>query len=481
VSLENLELTLSQLTDIGTPVKLRPYREIWRFEHNGRAMYLKWYPRDRARLKRLVRGDPALREYQRLQHLQHKSIPAPRAVALLSGLLLHGRKGDGVLTWELPGGIQLDHHIHSFRAQGSPIPQRAGLARDVLALIKQLAVARLGHSDLHLGNILHTPQGLHLLDAYSLRYGPLSVADLEVLALSASAATRTDLLRAWKLLGPPNTPLPPVTTPAAKRLWRKTAQRMSADNAYCMRLQIAGYEGLAFRSWKFPVRHSPASALDITPEDWKSELPRLLTQLDADTLYPLKRSRSADVLTGTLVLAGVPLDVVIKRYFRRPAYRHLTELPRGGRAIRAWRKSWMLIARNLPTAWPLAVFQRKRFGVLLDQFFISQLVPGRQLDNLELVGPDRELALRRTGAILRRIDDTGIVHFDTKASNFIVRADPVTGPQPVLVDVDGIRSYRWRGEGLTRTLRSMADHCPTFTPDDDLHLRLGYNPFLRTT
>ena len=67
-------------------------------------------------------------------------------------------------------------------------------------------------------------------------------------------------------------------------------------------------------------------------------------------------------------------------------------------------------------------------------------------------------------------------HFDAKASNWIVREDPVIGPSPVLIDTDAVRFRRWTALGIRRLLRSMKNH-PQYTPQDSLALCLGYSPY----
>ena len=56
--------------------------------------------------------------------------------------------------------------------------------------------------------------------------------------------------------------------------------------------------------------------------------------------------------------------------------------------------------------------------------------------------------------------------------------DEKRGPTPVLVDVDGVRFYRWSLFGLHRLLRSMREH-RQYTPADSLALCRGYAPFMR--
>src|SRR3978361_1877536 len=81
VSISDLQKTLVDLPRFGTLVKDRGYRQIWRFEHDGKAYFLKFYPKGggRDRFRRFFRGSPALREFTRLQALQKAEVPAPRA------------------------------------------------------------------------------------------------------------------------------------------------------------------------------------------------------------------------------------------------------------------------------------------------------------------------------------------------------------------------------------------------------------------
>ena len=141
--------------------------------------------------------------FERLQRLQKASIPAPRAVAYLAGLRVAERIGDAVILEALEPSVQLDLHLNDFDLRGEPVPDHLGLSEQVRTLVNNLAKAKLGHEDLHLGNFLLHQGKVYLLDGYAVRTGGLVQEDVFRLAHSASRfATRTDLLRGWKLLGP---------------------------------------------------------------------------------------------------------------------------------------------------------------------------------------------------------------------------------------------------------------------------------------
>ena len=77
--------------------------------------------------------------------------------------------------------------------------------------------------------------------------------------------------------------------------------------------------------------------------------------------------------------------------------------------------------------------------------------------------------------MLRQIEQLGFTHMDAKSTNWIVTNPPGGKPQPVLVDLDGVRHYRWSGAGIERLLRAMKQH-PQYTPADSLALCRGFAP-----
>src|SRR5206468_4227225 len=118
-----------------------------------------------------------------------------------------------------------------------------------------------------------------------------------------------------------------------------------------------------------------------TEQDWNREWENLLGRINADQLDILKRSASGDVLATEIILAGKPINVIVKRPRRSKWYRHVNEVGRGGRARRAWRKAWSLVVRDIPTAWPLLLMERRRLGHVVDSVIVFERVAGTQLSN----------------------------------------------------------------------------------------------------
>jgi tRNA A-37 threonylcarbamoyl transferase component Bud32 len=129
----------------------------------------------------------------------------------------------------------------------------------------------------------------------------------------------------------------------------------------------------------------------------------------------------------------------------------------------------------------MLLMEKRKFGYVTNAVLVCQRVAGPTLAQVDLdifSATERENLFRRVGRILRQIEQFGFAHFDAKASNWIVQADPKLGPTPILIDVDGIRRRKWTALGIRRLLRSMKEH-PQYTPEDSLALCKGYAPYAR--
>lgn len=486
MSPQKLEQTLRDLPRLGRLIKDRDYRQVWRFEFEGKAYYLKFYPRghglfSRDGWRRRLRGSPAYNEFKRLQWLQKAKIPAPRAIAMLGGFVLDGVKGDAVVLHAIEPSVPLDELLNDQALKGEfPHRQRRQLADQLIDLVKKLGEAGYGHADLHLGNFLVHDGKLFLIDAYALHRRGLTTDDVMMLAAGVSRfATTTDLLRGWRALAG-DTPIP-RHNPRAADIWASQLARIKGGNRYFGRLSMRGWHGVFFKQSKYPRRWSEVSRLEVSKFDWQSMLPAIVRGLADGTMETLKSSPSGDVYAGIGRLGERNVHIIVKQPHKRYWYRYLNEIGRGSRSRRAWHKAWSLIVRDLPTAWPIAYFERRMLGYVRQSFIVFEKVPGPTLWTVDLdalTDKSRSMLFHRAGRLLRLVERLGMSHFDAKASNWIVRADEVTGPAPLLVDVDGIRFRRWPALGIERLLRSLRDR-RQYSPDDSLALCRGYAPWSR--
>ncbi len=225
-----------------------------------------------------------------------------------------------------------------------------------------------------------------------------------------------------------------------------------------------------------PRPWSTLNAANVSQQDWDGAWPQLEAGL-AGGWNRIKADRSGDIYTGTLRLAGQDVQVFAKRPRRTRTVQWLVDLFRPARARRAWKKTWMLFSRGLPTEIPLLVLERRRGPAVTDNLVVFEAVPGSTLFHVDLDGLDE--AVRRdllggVGEVIRAIERSGFTHIDAKTTNWIAFPD-AGGLRPVMLDCDGVRLYPWPGAGLRRFLRALVRH-PHFRPGDIHAVCDGYAP-----
>ncbi len=188
-------------------------------------------------------------------------------------------------------------------------------------------------------------------------------------------------------------------------------------------------------------------------------------------------------MSAEITLAGQTVPVIIKRPMRKFWYRYVLDLLRPARARRMWKKAWQAIVRNLPTEWPMLLMEKRVLGYVTDAVIIFERVPGVTLDRFDLdslVPEQRETLFHRCGRILRKLERSGLAHYDAKSSNWIVMTDDKLGPVPIMIDLDGIRPLSWKltAFGIHRLLRAMQRHSQ-YSVVDSLALCRGFAPFSR--
>ena len=437
VSETPLEQTLRNLPSVGKLVKDRGYRQVWRFEHDGRAYFLKFYPRHGCRdaFRRLSRGSPARMEFERLQWLQKADIPAPRVVAALYGFHLSGRTGDAVILHAVEPSVQLDHYLNAYELQrrSRPAPPRLGRPGPIAGEAAGQGRARArGPAPGQLPS-----EGRQACICSTATRSARAGCGSATCCCSGHSvrrfATLTDIVRGWKELGPGG-PLPgeqPGVAPALGRLSEAARRSKTVTSAAC---RSGEWSGSFFKHDKYPRRWSDASRLEIVEAEWQAAWPGLLADIEADRLPVIKRSPSGDVLRATVSLGGrerrrdrqAPAPPLLVSISQRDRPR-LASLPRRGSRRGRWS-----CATCRPRG-PCCSWRSARLGYVTDGVIVFERVPGTTLGRATWTSCRRAGARRsfmRAGRILRTIERLGFAHFDAKASNWIVRDDEQLRPRP---------------------------------------------------
>ena len=203
-----------------------------------------------------------------------------------------------------------------------------------------------------------------------------------------------------------------------------------------------------------------------------------------DRSWIIKDSRTAMVCRQRLTTRdGHSFDTVCKRSLPRTLLRRLIYLFRTSRPMLTWKRGNALLSRQIPTARPLAVVERRRFGLLIDSFVVTEhLDHALDLDTLLTVKLRQASdATRRSvknaivadlATVLSRLYASGFTHRDLKAPNVMVQWDPdlAMDPRVLLVDLDGL--HRVRRATMSRQIRGLTrlnislDHCKRATLTD---------------
>ena len=212
-----------------------------------------------------------------------------------------------------------------------------------------------------------------------------------------------------------------------------------------------GWSGRVFLEIKGYGAGSALSRHTFGVGDWKRCLREPEALRAGERIY--KKQGSAQVVGKDLRVGSTVIQVIVKSYPLRRGWKGLLEGVRRSRALRQWHRACLLVSRQLPTAFPLVVLERRKFFLLRESILLTEEIPNsynlhRALKRGEIgsytTRQRRELA-ERVGALLGKLYARGFRHRDCKASNLIIeRGLKVKGGIRVwLIDLDGLRLGRW--------------------------------------
>lgn len=502
-------------------IKVNDGREVWRVRVGAQLLFAKVArpPRKWARLRRLVFGCDAAREWRIAEYASRHGIRTVSPVAFAEAPI-DGRSPISILITEgLPAAVPLNEFWAGLNASNQAGREtRARLIDSVASLIAQAHQCGFEHLDLHAGNVLiDVRRGGDLrplfVDLHNVRTG--AAVDEQTVARNLcqfnqwfrSRAALTDRIRflhrylAWREQLEGSSPLAVrlrvgrrelvrrIDAEAeghAEHLYAKRDRRILRTGRYFAGIKLRdGWRAHVFLESKHRVAGSRASELVFTPEQWRSWLDRPLRWVQPEAQRDLiKDSAATKVCRGRLPHPDGPLEVVCKRASSRNLYKRVQYLLRCSRPMMTWRVGNALLHRQVATARPLAVVERRRCGLLVDSLIITEYVEDAcDLDTLLTVqmremgaAQERRLKLdltRELSAAVRSLLARGYAHRDFKAPNVIVQwhAERCPRPRVVLVDLDGVRPARWAERKLLSMLVRLnvsLEHCRRVTRTDRL-------------
>ncbi len=475
-----LEQALRNFSQVATLLSNEPRLQVWSFEFGGHKYFLRLHEPVRSKFKRIIFGNPAHREFFYLQRLQILKIPAVRAIALLPGFRIGEKMGDAVLVGPVEGTERLDQHLRRLESESPTSINPNVIGKEIRSVLREFGHAKLGHRDLSMASFMIRDGKVLFYDVLGMHAGFLRKVEVMRLAHSARRfLTRGEIWRAWQELGSGG--VPPKRNTASGANHRRIAWTCVRGNEFVSRIRHGTWKGVFTTSFDRTLRYASASRLRITEQQWQEALPALIAGIDAGNFETLKSDASGVVAATECQIGGERVQIVVKRPRRRTLLRMLIDPLRRTRARRTWIKAWKMLARDIPSEFPLLMIERHRFGVPIEGIVVFQRVDGERLDKIDLnslPATRRYDMFFRLGRVLRLIERSGFSHMDAKSTNWIIHHDDHLAEMPVMLDLDSVRHYPARGYGLRRLLRAMLEH-PQYGPEDSLAICRGYSPWAR--
>lgn len=488
-------------------IKQGPRRAVYRVDTADHRFFVKHYrcPSWRQAARHLFQASASRREYRRALETARRQIPTVTPVAV--GERRHrGLVYDNYLVTEAIGDCcPFDDYVRRV-LPGFDRATQARLRRTLtLGLAKHCAAAHragVDHRDFHAGNLLvrfgrttasdglSCPE-LFLIDLPSVRLSRAmswrrAAAGLVMLGSAWSAlASRSDCWRFWRayLRERPELRLADMRRTALqlvgrigarrRRIARGRDRRSLADNRDFYRLRADGAAAIAVR--------------DVPP----NELLRLLGDprrpLVDGVHRPYKLAHRSVVVEGRLSLGGEATRVAYKRVRAKNWWKALLFCFRRSPALQAWYFGHALLLRGIATARPLAVIERRWFGLRGESYLATQWIEGAV--NLHLYAwrlaerplSERQRRTRQTavalGRLVGRMHGWRVSHRDMKACNVLVVERP-DGVDCILIDADSVRIGRrlpgWlQALNLARLAVSLVAH-PWVSNGDRLRFLRAY-------
>lgn len=470
-------------------VKRNSARSVWRAEIGGAAYYLKYYAHDGLveRLKKRVRGPACEIEWRTGLYAREVGLYTVQLVGVAAAVRCEGRMCSLLVTEAIEPARPLSDFWRLLQSDDDAARRRRDKEYLTELLAEMIAHAHQSgfeHCDMHAANILvHTSRpgryATVFVDLQSARLGvPLSdravVRNLAQLnqwfRRHASMAERLRFLRRYiryrheyeticehaRPLGMSFDELVAALSDEAdrhaERLWAKRDRRARRSNKYFAKVRLGGgWRANVFLKSKRTAEESPVSAMELGCDWWCCQMSSPLRMLDQKDAALRKDSHSASVVTARLSCDSGEIDAIVKRPLARNWRRKLRNLLGLSRSARGWRLANALLNRDIATARPLAMLERRLGPLVLDSVLLTEFVPGavdlaaHLKREFERLGPRQWLRHKLElcdllARALRQLTERGFTHRDCKAQNLLVVAEPRL--KLIWIDMDGLRLTR---------------------------------------
>ncbi|MFN4258803.1 MAG: lipopolysaccharide kinase InaA family protein [Gemmataceae bacterium] len=426
--------------------------------------YLKHYrlPDLQSWFRQMIRPPKARREYQRALAVAERGVPTIAPLALGERMNCVGAGESYLITQSKANAEPLNVFLETVLPRLEPGRQaqvRQLLAVEMGNFMAHMHSVGVVHLDLHPGNLLvrlidDAWPALYLIDLHDVRLGhppcwSESRANLVVLnRWFMLRAGRTDRLRFWKAYW--------QTRCRADQYWTGLGEDAHSPGSICHRLYFEDWAcELERRTWISNLwfwrardrrylrdnryyRHcrAPGMVGHIVRDLDDAVVQQLLRSPEEPFQRPdvkvWKQSAFSHVAEFELINNGVSRPVVYKAFRRKSWKDPWSGLVQCTAALRSWVFGHGLRDRGLPTARPLAVLHRRRWGLLREGYLLMEKIANAcdlhqfMARLIHLPETKRRAVLWRTieqvAQLVRDLHARQLSHRDLKATNVLVAA-----------------------------------------------------------
>jgi tRNA A-37 threonylcarbamoyl transferase component Bud32 len=220
--------------------------------------------------------------------------------------------------------------------------------------------------------------------------------------------------------------------------WRRRDLRPIARGSHLRRDPVSG------AIWAQCLPETMVESMIDDPHRW----------MEQNAIHWWKRGRTTQVAEANYQDGDRTRGVIVKRYAYQPWREWIATIARDNPATRAWRNGMSLRLRELPTPKPLLLTHRRRWGMLVESFLITERVEdGVPVDRYLSekcqrvpIGERRRAVcafIEQVGRLLRQMHERGITHPDLKATNLLVSESKQGGPARFsFIDLDGVKTWQ---------------------------------------
>ncbi|SEK50209.1 Lipopolysaccharide kinase (Kdo/WaaP) family protein [Atopomonas hussainii] len=415
-------------------------------------------------LAKLLVGDKAARDAQQERDgfaaLQQAGVATPEL--LTSGQNEHGA---WLLYRFIEQGQSLGTRWQALAAQPLLSAEQATLLQKALTCIGQLHAQGLWQEDLHLDNLLADGAQLYLIDAGGIRQQalgqPLSAAQCQAnlavffAQLPPLSDDQLELLLVSYMAHNPQA----IALDALREAERKLRQWRLRD-----------YLKKCARDCSLFAFSKSATGILAVRREWLTVLAPLLAEpdrfIDAGHIY--KTGGAATV--ARVEVDGRPL--LVKRYNIKNTAHWLKRCWRPSRAWHSWIEGNRLLHLGIATPTPLAVIERRSWGLRRTAYLITEYCPGGDIiARFDPAGqqlpPDDELAA--LAQLLTQMKAQRLSHGDLKGHNVFWMASGFG-----LIDLDAMQQHRCQRRFAKAFARDRARLLRNWPSDSPLHKQLDH-------